>query len=140
MTKTWKALIADDEPMARKIISILMKDCAERYGINLEIHEASDGVECVEQLHRDSFDLMVLDLNMPRVNGFQVLSEVRKLPSKPTTFIVTGHFPGDHPDAMKAVRNGIVEHAIQKPIDMVAMDDIFKRANERETATRNGPG
>ena len=66
-----RILIADDDPQMRRLIrSILERD-------GYEITEAVDGLDALDQMESKSFDLMVLDVDMPRLDGLGVLEELR---------------------------------------------------------------
>ena len=67
-----KILVVDDEERMRKIVS----DFLHREGY--EIEEASDGVEAVEKFELAPADLIILDVMMPRMDGWQVCREIRK--------------------------------------------------------------
>ena len=66
-----KALVVDDSITARKHLSKLLK--ANGYSVV----EAGDGLEAIEVLHRSSFDLVVTDLDMPRLGGLELLADIR---------------------------------------------------------------
>ncbi len=66
----FKALVVDDSITARKYISKLLKE----YGFATV--EAGDGLEAIEVLHRTSFDLIVTDLDMPRLGGLELLADI----------------------------------------------------------------
>lgn len=66
-----RLLIVDDDRMTRMLIPALL---AERHW---DIQQAGDGAEAIERLAQREFDVMVLDLMMPNVNGFQVLDHLR---------------------------------------------------------------
>lgn len=66
-----RLLVVDDDRMTRMLIPALL---AER---NWEILQASDGAEAIEQVAAKEFDVIVLDLLMPNVNGFEVLDHLR---------------------------------------------------------------
>jgi len=66
-----KALVVDDSITARKHISKLLK------GNGFAVVEAGDGLEAIETLHRSSFDLVVTDLDMPRLGGLELLADIR---------------------------------------------------------------
>ena len=69
-----KILICDDEPDAR----VWMKARVRSFGY--EVIEASNGIECLEKVAEEQPDLIVLDINMPEMDGFQVCGELRKAP------------------------------------------------------------
>lgn len=128
LKKMWKVLIADDEADMRQCIKVLMQSRADKYNVQLHIEEAEDGEACLEKLKRDEFEVLVLDLSMPKKNGFEVLSEIKELPKKPTTFIVTGYLDC-YPALSDLVARKEVEQVIPKPIDLSAIETIFRRAN-----------
>lgn len=66
-----RILIADDE----KFVTLLYKDMLERAGFTVLI--ASDGVEALETVRKEKPDLVLLDLVMPRLDGFRVLQAMK---------------------------------------------------------------
>jgi len=69
--KKKRILIVEDEERIRKVINILIR--AE----NIEIEEASDGKMALEKIFGANYDLVILDLMLPEVDGFSVLEEIR---------------------------------------------------------------
>lgn len=72
-----KILVVDDEMRMRKIVM----DFLQREGY--DVFEADDGVEAMERFELDHPDLIILDVMMPRMNGWQVCSEIRKISKVP---------------------------------------------------------
>jgi two-component system alkaline phosphatase synthesis response regulator PhoP len=69
-----KVLIVDDEDIIRKFLRInLLK-------LGYEVKEAMDGVQALEQLGKDTYDLLISDVLMPNKNGWEVLKAVRSNP------------------------------------------------------------
>jgi len=66
-----RVLVADDDPQMRRLIRSVL----EREGF--EILEAGDGLDALETIERGGVDLVILDLEMPRLDGFGVLEELR---------------------------------------------------------------
>jgi CheY-like chemotaxis protein len=69
-----KILIVDDEEVIRKFLKINLI----KWGY--EVLEAADGVQALEQLGKDHFDLLICDIIMPNKDGWQVLKEVKSNP------------------------------------------------------------
>ena len=67
-----KILVVDDEPSIREIVSLYLK----RSGY--EVTTAADGQAAVDVLARQTFDLVVLDLMLPRLSGFEVCRILRR--------------------------------------------------------------
>lgn len=67
-----KILIADDSPTIRKFVSLSLKMQG------FEVLTASDGMEAVELLPSNKIDLVITDLNMPNLDGFELIKSVRE--------------------------------------------------------------
>jgi CheY-like chemotaxis protein len=70
-----RILIADDEPDMRALLADLMEEAGH------QVIEAENGQVAIQQVQRESLDLMLLDIAMPIMDGLQVLQRVRKSPS-----------------------------------------------------------
>jgi two-component system, OmpR family, alkaline phosphatase synthesis response regulator PhoP len=77
-----RILVADDEPHILRLIQLNL----ERAGI--EVVTARDGVEALEKLYSQDIDLVILDVMMPRKDGFEVLKEIRKDPQFESLFVI----------------------------------------------------
>jgi len=69
-----RVLIVDDEEIIRKFLKINLL----KWGY--EVKEAVDGLQALEQLGNDSYDLLICDILMPNKNGWEVLKEMRSNP------------------------------------------------------------
>jgi CheY-like chemotaxis protein len=69
-----KVLIVDDEEVIRKLLRIHLV----KWGY--EVKEAVDGTQAIEQIGKDDFDLLICDILMPNMDGWQVLKEVKSNP------------------------------------------------------------
>ena len=69
-----KVLIGDDEEVIRKLLRIHLV----KWGY--EVKEAVDGAQAIEQIGKDDFDLLICDILMPKMDGWQVLKEVKSNP------------------------------------------------------------
>lgn len=103
-----KILSVEDSPATQKFISFTLK--YKGYDVVL----AADGIEGLEKLSATRFDLIILDLMMPRMNGLEVLDEIRKNPefSKIPVIILTSE-KGEN-DREQAMRLGAT-HFLNKP-------------------------
>lgn len=109
MSENKRILITDDDPIIRQVCIGTLK----REGYNIET--ANDGSEAMDRLRRESFDLLILDVWMPRMTGLEVLSELRTLPNPPRTIVLTSDTTSG------TVLQAIKEQAylyIQKPFDV----------------------
>jgi two-component system, chemotaxis family, chemotaxis protein CheY len=73
MANPLRFLVVDDFSTMRRIVRNLLKES----GFS-EADEAEDGVVALQKLRNGSFDFVVSDINMPNMNGFQLLAEIKK--------------------------------------------------------------
>lgn len=73
MSKKLKLLLVDDHHLLRKGIEMLLRFLYKE----IEIYEVEDGQDAFEKLKSESFDVVILDLNLPKLDGFSVLRKVR---------------------------------------------------------------
>lgn len=107
-------LFADDSPANRELV----REFLEAAGYT--VIEAGNGQEALEQVRADRPDLLLLDIQMPKHDGFQVLAELRRDPqfaSLPVIALTAFAMRGDRERALEAGFDGY----LTKPIDFVAL-------------------
>ena len=72
-----KILIVDDEAQMRKLVKLYLLQ--EGY----HVEEAEDGQEAIDMLRKDDYDLMILDVMMPMMDGWETIQHVRKMSDLP---------------------------------------------------------
>lgn len=87
MSETVKVMIADDHVLMREGIKQLL----EFDGTVEVIAEADDGVECLDKLRYVKPDVLLLDINMPNMNGIDVLQKIRELGFPVKVMMLTVH-------------------------------------------------
>jgi len=90
--------------------------------------EASDGIEAFEIIKAKSPSLIFLDINMPKINGIQVLEEINQMKSPPMIVIVTAY--GSEKVAVDAMKKGAYDY-IAKPYEIDDLRLIAKHAFEK---------
>jgi len=70
-------LVVDDEKLIRNVI----KDYLENE--NMTVYEAEDGIEALEKFKEEKIDLVILDIMMPKMDGFETLKELKKISNTP---------------------------------------------------------
>ena len=111
-------LAVDDE----KVILELLVDCATLS--NYICHTASDGIEALEVLKKEHIDLVVADIVMPNMNGFELLEAIRKQWSKLPVVLMTG-FSGKLAEAL--AMNQKADGVVSKPFDIPALQKLFNQ-------------
>lgn len=82
-------LVVDDDPSVRETISLLLISCG------YDVATAEDGFGALQQLRRTLPDLIISDLNMPQMSGYELLSVVRRRFPKILTVAMSGAYQGD---------------------------------------------
>lgn len=117
-----KVLLVDDS----RLLRMGLRRSLEEIGLT-DIVEAGDGREAIETLVREHFDLMLLDMEMPEMNGMEVLAVLRDTPHHPwpPVIVISGGTAID--DAVRCIELG-AEDYLSKPFNPVllrAREDIF---------------
>jgi DNA-binding response OmpR family regulator len=108
-------LIVEDDPLIRRLLASAL--ARER----LLVHTASDGVEARELLGRMDYAIVLLDLMMPRVNGFEVLETMRGIgPRRPLVFVLTAYDRG----RTEGLDAQLVQAVVRKPFDLETLVPI----------------
>ena len=123
----YRILVVDDEARIRSII----KKYAEFEGHS--VTEAADGMEAVHFCRNSTFDIIVMDIMMPELDGFSASREIRKTSSVP---IIMLSARGEEYDKINAFELGIDDYVV-KPFSpkelMLRVDAIMKRVKARDS-------
>lgn len=118
-----KILVVDDEQSMREFLEIMLKK--EDYKVSV----ASNGEEVLKLLERDIFDLVLLDVRMPRMDGIAVLRRIKALAPETIVIMITAY--ASHDTAVKAMKEGAYDY-ITKPFKIDEIKLIIKNALEKK--------
>ncbi|NMC56569.1 MAG: response regulator transcription factor [Eubacteriaceae bacterium] len=122
----YKILIADDEEKIRAII----KKYAEFEGH--KVTEAKDGMEAVLICRNEEFDIIILDIMMPELDGFSACREIRKMTDTPVLMLSAR---GEEYDKIHGFELGVDDYVV-KPFSpkelMLRIDAIIRRSSSKE--------
>jgi CheY-like chemotaxis protein len=116
-----KILIADDEDVIRTTLEAILKK-----GGGFETDIALDGAEAVKKIEANVYDLVLLDLEMPRVSGYDVLARVRVLYPHLPVFFITGK--ADAKKVMASIAQHGLNGFIEKPFTPDKVLEIVNKA------------
>lgn len=105
-----KVLVVDDSLTMRKVI------CNVLVSIGIEkdyITEAEDGLVAFGKVKTNSFDIILTDWNMPRMNGLQFVQNVRTLPKYKSIPIIMITTEGSKEDVIHALKNGVNNYIVK---------------------------
>jgi len=117
----FKVLIVEDSKASRELIAATVESIS-----GLEAIATSSGFEALKLLPRHRFDLIITDINMPDINGLELINFVKKNPNYRDTplFVVTTE--GREQDREKGLALGAAEYLV-KPITGESLGDLLKR-------------
>lgn len=122
-------LVADDGKVMRLVLSTKLKE------VGYSVTEAEDGHEVLQAVSEQSFDLIVLDIHMPGMNGIDALKELRKTHSRIQLPVIMATANDEEEDVVEAFElgaNDFVSKPINFPILLARLDTQLrlKRATE----------
>ena len=123
-----KILIVDDEADQRTVIYHSLRLAG------YDVTEAADGEEALKKLKRKPFDLVVLDIMMPRMTGYEVLDAIREMPSRADTPVIVVTAKHDPAGVMREVASGAVDHIAKPflPSELEATVERVLKGSKRE--------
>ena len=119
-----KVLIVDDEPSIRRTLREILE--FEKY----DVDEAGDGLECLVKLKRAQYDVVVMDIKMPKMDGMDALERIQLLAPDTPVVMISGHANID--TAVDAVKKGAFDF-ISKPPDLNRMLITLRNAMDKSS-------
>jgi len=119
-----KILIVDDEISIRRTLRDILE--YEKY----EVAEAVDGLDCLVKLKQGRYDIIILDIKMPKMDGMEALERIQMLAPETPVIMISGHANID--TAVEAVKKGAFDF-ISKPPDLNRMLITIRNAMDRAT-------
>ncbi|MCX7766468.1 MAG: sigma-54 dependent transcriptional regulator [Candidatus Sumerlaeia bacterium] len=117
-----KILVVDDEPGIRYVV----REILEEEGFYID--EAGDGEEALKKLTHSSYDLAIVDLVMPHMDGFEFLEKARNIQPDLITVIITAY--GSQSVAIRAIKEGAYDY-FTKPFDNDELRIVIRRVLEK---------
>ncbi len=116
-----RLLVVDDEPLIRQSLCGVLDD--EGY----VTASVADGDECLQELQRTNYDLVLLDIWLPGMDGLDVLARIQEipLPARPAVINISGH--GTIETAVKATKLGAFDF-LEKPLTIEKVSVVVKNA------------
>lgn len=119
-----KVLVADDKETSRELIRTVLESSGH------SVTEASDGIEALHSAQQLQPDLVILDLHMPRLDGFGVLAELRRNEKFASTPIMALTASAMHSDRERAIIAGFDSY-VSKPIPLPMLREEVERLLSR---------
>jgi len=119
-----RILIVDDERSIRRTLRDILE--MEKY----EVAEAEDGLTCLVKIKQDKFDVIILDIKMPKMDGMDVMDRLAEVAPDIPVIMISGH--GDIDTAVEAVKKGAFDF-ISKPPDLNRLLITVRNALDKST-------
>lgn len=120
-----KILIIEDEAAIRRVLTKILTEESKDY----QVEEASDGLEGINKIRDEDYDLVLCDIKMPKMDGVEVLEAVKKLKPDVPMVMISGH--GDLDTAVNTMRLGAFDY-ISKPPDLNRLLNTVRIALDRK--------
>lgn len=131
MENKYKVLIADDEYWTREKLRRMIE--WEKYSIEC-LEPATNGEEVLERLEAEQPDILITDINMPYVNGIELLQQVQKNYPEVITFVISGY------DDFEYVRESFMAGSMNyllKPVSKFDLINALSKALDKVSENRN---
>ncbi len=127
MTRPIRVLVADDE---RNLRELIVRELGRR---GHEVDGVGDGVAALERIAEGPYDVVVLDMKMPRKEGIDVLRELATMPESPQVIVMTGF--QEVATAVEAMKLGAYDY-LTKPTRIEELDILVRKAAEKTQLLR----
>jgi CheY-like chemotaxis protein len=128
-----RVLIAEDSSVNRELLRELLE------AHDFEVDEAWDGMEALEKLRQSRPDILLVDIGMPKLDGFGVIQRIREDPALadlPVLAVTAYAMRGDREKGLEAGFDGYLSKPIDAPVLFAEIDRLFqmKRADLARSA------
>ncbi len=120
-----KILVIEDEASIRRVLIKILSEENDSY----VVEEAEDGLQGLEKIKNEDYDLVLCDIKMPKMDGEEVLEAVKKLKPEIPMVMISGH--GDLETAVNTMRLGAFDY-ISKPPDLNRLLNTVRNALDKK--------
>ncbi len=122
--KPKKILVVDDSKLMHKMLNVMLQ--------GHELVHANDGLEALQKLGTDpGIDLILLDINMPRMSGLELLGKIQEDPLLSEIPVVIVSTEGTEEDTLRGLERGAAAY-ISKPFDNRVLLEVISRLGTEE--------
>jgi DNA-binding NtrC family response regulator len=120
-----KILIVEDEAAIRRVLTKILSEENDTY----QVEESEDGIQALEKIRVTDYDLVLCDIKMPKMDGEELLQEVKKIKPEIPMVMISGH--GDMETAINTMRLGAFDY-ISKPPDLNRLLNTVRNALDKK--------
>jgi DNA-binding NtrC family response regulator len=119
MTRALHILLVDDEEIVHKTLGDYLRDLSHR------VEDARDGLTGLKRIEANDYDLALIDIRMPGMDGLALLNKAQALRPEMSVVLITGH--GNMEAVVQALRLGAADF-LTKPIKLLELDAVVEKA------------
>ena len=120
-----KILVIEDEAAIRRVLIKIISEESDSY----DVEEAENGLDGIEKIKDNDYDLVLCDIKMPKMDGVEVLEKAKKIKPEIPFVMISGH--GDLETAVNTMRLGAFDY-ISKPPDLNRLLNTVRNALDRK--------
>jgi len=120
-----KILVIEDEAAIRRVLIKIISEESDSY----DVEEAENGLDGIEKIKDNDYDLVLCDIKMPKMDGVEVLEKAKKIKPEIPFVMISGH--GDLDTAVNTMRLGAYDY-ISKPPDLNRLLNTVRNALDRK--------
>ena len=120
-----KILVIEDEAAIRRVLIKIISEESDSY----DVEEAENGLDDIEKIKDNDYDLVLCDIKMPKMDGVEVLEKAKKIKPEIPFVMISGH--GDLDTAVNTMRLGAFDY-ISKPPDLNRLLNTVRNALDRK--------
>ncbi len=120
-----KILVIEDEAAIRRVLIKIISEESDTY----QVEEAENGLDGIEKIKNNDYDLVLCDIKMPKMDGIEVLQKAKKIKPEIPFVMISGH--GDLDTAVNSMRLGAFDY-ISKPPDLNRLLNTVRNALDRK--------
>lgn len=126
------ALVVDDEKMIINSLHMILSES----GVFKSIVQATDGIDACKKIDNQKFDLIIIDINMPKLDGLGVIKHIREANSQdPEILLISGGFTHQNVQIASDFR---IKHVLAKPFNakkfVAKLTDVIKEMKKQSAA------
>ncbi len=120
-----RILIIEDEAAIRRVLTKILSEESDTY----IVEDAEDGIQGLERIKNNDYDLVLCDIKMPKMDGVELLEAVKKIKPEIPMVMISGH--GDMETAIQTMRLGAFDY-ISKPPDLNRLLNTVRNALDKK--------
>ncbi|MGV9008685.1 PAS domain-containing protein [Brevundimonas sp.] len=129
-----RILVADDAPANRELVSAILGS------MGVDVHTVADGVEAVEAARTGGYDLILMDVHMPVLDGLDATRAIRGLGGEVARTPIIALTANVQPEQVERCREAGMDDHCGKPIQVAELMRVMSARLDRRSADRGGPG